>query len=47
MADLAAVFHWPPDVMWEMYPEDLVRWHALARERDRDRLRSLAGMLWG
>nr|WP_274389825.1 GpE family phage tail protein [Azospirillum doebereinerae] len=33
MADVAAVFHWSPAVMDDMEPSDLIRWHALARER--------------
>ncbi|MBP2227538.1 GpE family phage tail protein [Azospirillum agricola] len=33
MADVAAVFHWPPSAMDEMEPADLLRWHGLARER--------------
>ncbi|HYD66993.1 GpE family phage tail protein [Azospirillum sp.] len=33
MADIAAVFGWTPDVMDEMEPPELLRWHVLARER--------------
>lgn len=33
MADIAAVFHWPPDILDEMTPEDLRRWHDQARKR--------------
>ncbi|RUQ74924.1 GpE family phage tail protein [Azospirillum doebereinerae] len=33
MADLAAVFHWPPSEMDGMDPAELLRWHELARER--------------
>jgi len=33
MADVAAVFHWAPSQLDEMEPADLLRWHALARER--------------
>lgn len=33
MADIAAVFHWPPEAMWEMEVAELMRWHALALER--------------
>jgi hypothetical protein len=33
MADLAAVFHWPPHEMDEMEPDELLRWHKLALER--------------
>jgi len=33
MADVAAVFHWPPDAMDAMPPEELIQWRALARER--------------
>ncbi|KAA5603246.1 GpE family phage tail protein [Roseospira marina] len=35
MADIAAVFHWPPDALDAMPPEELIQWHALARERAR------------
>jgi hypothetical protein len=30
MADIAAVFHWPPDAMDAMEPKELRRWHKLA-----------------
>ena len=33
MADLAAVFHWPPSEMRKMALGELKQWHALARER--------------
>jgi len=33
MADIAAVFHWPPDVLDAMTPDDLMQWRALAGER--------------
>jgi hypothetical protein len=33
MANLAAVFHWPPETMNPMPLEELMRWHALAVER--------------
>ncbi|RJF82340.1 GpE family phage tail protein [Azospirillum cavernae] len=33
MADVAAVFHWSPDLMDMMEPEELLRWRGLARER--------------
>jgi hypothetical protein len=33
MANIAAVFHWPPDVMGRMDVEELMHWHALAAER--------------
>jgi hypothetical protein len=33
MADLAAVFNWPPDVMEPMPLDELMGWHELARER--------------
>lgn len=33
MADLAAVFHWPPPVMDAMSVAELMAWHELARER--------------
>lgn len=33
MGDIAAVFHWGPDVMDGMDVPELMRWHALALER--------------
>ncbi|EGJ20126.1 hypothetical protein RSWS8N_18239 [Cereibacter sphaeroides WS8N] len=33
MADIAAVFHWPPQSMDPMSPEELARWWAKARAR--------------
>jgi hypothetical protein len=33
MADLALVFHWPPEVMENMAPEELAEWHQEARAR--------------
>ena len=33
MADLAAVFHWPPSEMWDMDVEDLFMWREHARQR--------------
>jgi hypothetical protein len=33
MADIAAVFHWPPSVLEEMDIADLARWRALAVDR--------------
>jgi hypothetical protein len=33
MADVAAVFHWPPDVMDPMTVEELMAWRERARER--------------
>lgn len=33
MADLAAVFHWPPPVMDAMTLDELMMWRELARER--------------
>lgn len=33
MADLAAVFHWPPPVMDVMGVDELMAWHELARAR--------------
>lgn len=33
MADVAAVFHWPPQVMREMEWDELLEWRALAKER--------------
>lgn len=33
MADVAAVFHWPPDTLLDMDLEDLSAWHGKARER--------------
>jgi len=35
MADVAAVFHWPPEAMDTLDPADLRRWRALAVERGR------------
>lgn len=33
MADLAVVFHWPPESMSTMSLEELARWWAKARAR--------------
>jgi hypothetical protein len=33
MADVAAIFHWPPDVMDAMTLPELMDWRALAVER--------------
>lgn len=33
MADIAMVFHWPPDVMDRMSVEELAMWREKARER--------------
>lgn len=33
MADIAVVFHWPPDVMEGMAVLDLANWRELARQR--------------
>ncbi len=33
MADIALVFHWPPEAMDRMSIEELARWHEKARER--------------
>lgn len=33
MADLAVVFHWPPESMSQMSLEELGRWWAKARAR--------------
>jgi len=33
MADLALVFHWPPDVMAAMALEELTSWRERARAR--------------
>lgn len=33
MADVAAVFQWPPDVMRDMEVDELLEWRELARER--------------
>jgi hypothetical protein len=33
MADLALVFHWPPDVMGAMSVADIMLWRAKAAER--------------
>jgi hypothetical protein len=33
MADVAAVFHWPPPVMDEMGVAELMEWHVRAIER--------------
>lgn len=33
MADIAAIFHWGPDVLEAMELEDLVHWHTLAVDR--------------
>lgn len=40
MADLAAVFHWPPSAFDGMSIPDLMRWHALAI----DRLKAMNGI---
>jgi len=33
MADIAAVFHWPPAAMFEMSLTELMEWRERARER--------------
>lgn len=33
MADLAMVFHWPPDTMEAMTLEELAEWRERARDR--------------
>lgn len=33
MANIAVVFHWPPQSMDAMYLDELMRWHELALER--------------
>lgn len=33
MADIAAIFHWAPDMLEAMSLEDLVHWHGLAVDR--------------
>jgi hypothetical protein len=33
MADIAAVFHWPPSEMWAMSLRELVEWRERARQR--------------
>lgn len=33
MADIAAVFHWPPDAMAKMTVSDLVAWQQRAIDR--------------
>lgn len=33
MADIATVFHWPPNVMEQMSLPDLMGWHDRALER--------------
>lgn len=33
MADIAAIFHWNPGVMDEMYLEELMEWREQARVR--------------
>lgn len=33
MADLAVVFHWPPQVMYEFSLTELMEWRERARER--------------
>ncbi|WP_343611100.1 GpE family phage tail protein [Novosphingobium sp.] len=36
MADIAAVFHWPPDVLEPMNLIELARWQKLAVKRFKD-----------
>jgi hypothetical protein len=33
MADIAAVFHWPPDAMERLELDDLMQWRGRAVER--------------
>lgn len=33
MADVALVFHWPPDEMSSMFLSELIEWRELARQR--------------
>lgn len=45
MADIAAVFHWAPDVMYAMTWEELRRWHQLAADRYKLMQENMAHML--
>ncbi len=33
MGNIAAVFHWPPDLMWDMDIDELIIWEGEARQR--------------
>lgn len=33
MADIAAVFHWPPSAMWDLSLTELMEWRERAIER--------------
>lgn len=33
MADIAVVFHWPPQAMAELYLDELIAWRERARAR--------------
>jgi len=33
MADIAVIFHWPPEAMDRMAPEELARWWRRATDR--------------
>lgn len=33
MANVAVIFHWPPQAMFEMDVSELIRWHEKARAR--------------
>ncbi|GAB2721730.1 GpE family phage tail protein [Comamonas sediminis] len=45
MADIAAVFHWPPDVMGRFDVDELLQWRNLAIERSNQKLRFYAQLL--
>lgn len=33
MGDIAMIFHWPPDSMYDMALEELINWRAIAIDR--------------
>jgi hypothetical protein len=45
MADIAAVFHWPPDVMGQFALEELMQWHRRAQERYKQKMQLIAQLL--
>lgn len=45
MADIAAVFHWTPPVLYAMTFEELHTWHRLAVDRYKLMQENLARML--
>lgn len=45
MADIAAIFHWSPDVMGRFDLDELLQWRNLAIERNNQKLRFYAQLM--